>query len=33
MVDLMQSPVCTPKVEGFMLEPGYWIEKIEGAEN
>ena len=28
----MQSPVCAPKVEGFMLKPQYWIEKIEDAE-
>ena len=24
----MQQPVCAPKVEGFMLKPEYWIEKI-----
>ena len=28
----MQPPVCAPKVEGFMLKPEYWIEKIEDAE-
>jgi len=27
----MQTPVCAPKVEGFMLKPEYWIEKIEDA--
>lgn len=29
---VMQPPVCAPKVEGFMLKPAYWIEKIEDAE-
>ncbi|MDD5013862.1 MAG: SH3 domain-containing protein [Atribacterota bacterium] len=29
---VMQLPVCAPKVEGFMLKPEYWIEKIEDAE-
>src|SRR5665811_2325417 len=29
---VMQPPVCAPKVEGFMLKPEYWIEKIEDAE-
>ena len=28
----MQPPVCAPKVEGFMLKPEYWIEKIGDAE-
>jgi hypothetical protein len=28
----MQQPVCAPKVEGFMLKPEYWIEKIGDAE-
>jgi len=28
----MQQPVCAPKVEGFMLKPAYWIEKIGDAE-
>lgn len=28
----MQPPVCAPKVEGSMLKPGYWIEKIGDAE-
>ncbi len=28
----MQPPVCAPKVEGFMLKPAYWIEKIGDAE-
>jgi len=28
----MQSPVCAPKVEGGMLKPEYWIEKIGDAE-
>lgn len=27
----MQQPVCAPKVEGSMLKPEYWIEKIGGA--
>ncbi|GAF90991.1 unnamed protein product, partial [marine sediment metagenome] len=29
---LMQPPVCAPKVEGFMLKPEYWIEKIGDTE-
>jgi len=32
MINLMQPPVCTPKVEGFMLKPEYWIEKSGDAE-
>ena len=28
----MQPPVCAPNVEGFMLKPEYWIEKIGDAE-
>lgn len=28
----MQPPVCAPKVEGSMLKPAYWIEKIGDAE-
>jgi len=28
----MQSPFCAPKVEGCMLKPEYWIEKIGDAE-
>ena len=28
----MQPPVCAPKVEGFMLKPAYWIEKIGDVE-
>lgn len=28
----IQPPVCAPKVEGSMLKPGYWIEKIGDAE-
>ena len=28
----MQPPICAPKVEGFMLKPEYWIEKIGDAE-
>ena len=28
----MQPPLCAPKVEGFMLKPAYWIEKIGDAE-
>jgi len=28
----MQPPVCAPKVEGFMLESEYWIEKIKDAK-
>jgi len=29
---IMQLPLCAPKVEGFMLKPEYWIEKIGDAE-
>ena len=29
---VMQPPVCAPKVEGFMLKPEFWIEKIEDAK-
>lgn len=32
MMNLMQPPICAPKVEGFMLKPEYWIEKIGDAE-
>jgi len=32
MMNLMQPPICSPKVEGFMLESEYWIEKIEDAK-
>ena len=28
----MQPPICAPKVEGFMLKPEYWLEKIEDAK-
>jgi len=28
----MQPAVCAPNVEGFMLNPGYWIEKTGDAE-
>ena len=28
----MQPPVCAPKVEGFMLKPVYWIEKIRAYD-
>jgi len=28
----MQPPLCAPKVEGFMLRPEYWIEKIGDAD-
>ncbi len=31
-MNLMQPPVCAPKVEGFMLKPEYWIKKIGDAE-
>ena len=29
---IMQPPLCAPKVEGFMLRPEYWIEKIGDAD-
>ena len=29
---VMQPPVCAPKVEGFMLKPEFWLEKIEDAK-
>ena len=32
MMNLMQPPICAPKVEGFMLKPEYWIEKIGDSE-
>ena len=32
MMNLMQPPICAPKVEGFMLKSEYWIEKIEDAK-
>ena len=32
MIKAMQPPVCAPKVEGFMLKPVCWIEKIGDAE-
>ena len=32
MMNLMQPPICAPKVEGFMLKPEYWIEQTREAE-
>ena len=28
----MQPPICAPKVEGFMLKPVCWIEKIRAYD-
>ena len=32
MMNLMQPPICAPKVEWFMLKPEYWIEQTREAE-
>ena len=32
MMNLMQPPICAPKVEWFMLKPEYWIEQTRKAE-
>jgi len=31
-MNLMQLPLCAPKVEWFMLKPEYWIERTREAE-
>ena len=31
-MNLMQPPLCAPKIKWFMLKPEYWIEQTKEAE-